>query len=44
VALIFMGEVGVVLGCTNMGDASVMLVVCETLMGIAELAVAWASL
>jgi hypothetical protein len=39
-----MGEVGVVLGCTNMGDASVMLAVCKTLMGVVELAVAWASL
>jgi hypothetical protein len=43
VAPIFIGEAGVVLGCTDIGDASVMLVVCETLMGVAELAVAWAS-
>jgi len=40
----FMGEVGVVLGMTDMGDASVVLAVCEMLMGITDLKVGWASL
>ena len=41
-APISMGEVGVVLGCADMGEADVGLVVCETLMGVADLAVEWA--
>jgi hypothetical protein len=40
----FMGEVGVVLDMTDMGDASVVLAVCEMFMGITDLEVGWASL